>query len=168
MPLNNNCHEYIFHFTKNKEVELDKLAIGVPYADKGNITRWKSVKGDVRDRGNVWYIPYETVKEEKEHPAAFPKKLPEMRIKLHGYNKDTAVLDPFLGSGSTLIACEKTGRICYGMEISEAYTDVIIQRYVDYTGNTEVKKNGKIELWKQSLKTPKQSRSQKEEKTLEA
>ena len=49
----NNCHEYIFHFTKNKEVELDKLAIGVPYADKTNIKRWKSVKADVRDRGNA-------------------------------------------------------------------------------------------------------------------
>ena len=78
----NNLHEYIFHFTKNKDVELDKLSVGVPYADKGNIKRWKSVKKDLRDRGNVWYIPYDTVQEEKEHPAAFPKKLPEMCIKL--------------------------------------------------------------------------------------
>jgi len=53
------------------------------------------------------------------------------------------VLDTFLGSGSTLIAAEKTGRICYGMEIDPKYIDVIVQRYVDYTGNNKIKKNGK-------------------------
>lgn len=44
------------------------------------------------------------------------------------------VHDPFLGSGSTLIACEKTGRTCYGMEISELYCDVVVKRWEDYTG----------------------------------
>ena len=43
-------------------------------------------------------------------------------------------LDLFLGSGSTLIACEKTGRTCYGMEIDPKYCDVIIKRWEDYTG----------------------------------
>jgi len=120
----NNCHEYIFHFTKNKEVDLDKLAIGVPYADKGNIARWKSVKGDLRDRGNVWYIPYETVQTEKEHPAAFPKRLPEMCIKLHGYNKDTVVLDPFMGSGTTAVVAKELGCKYLGFEIDELYQSI--------------------------------------------
>jgi DNA modification methylase len=62
------------------------------------------------------------------------------------------VLDLFLGSGSTLIASEKTGRICYGCELDERYCDVIVQRYVDYTGIEEVKKNGIIEIWKKSQK----------------
>lgn len=57
------------------------------------------------------------------------------------------VFDPFLGSGSTLIAAEKIGRICYGIELDPKYVDVIVQRYVDFTGLTEVLKNGVPELW---------------------
>lgn len=59
------------------------------------------------------------------------------------------VLDLFLGSGSTLIACEKTGRICYGMELDPKYIDVIIQRYVDYVDSPKVIKNGidETKLW---------------------
>ncbi len=133
----NNCHEYIFHFTKNKDVELDKLAIGVPYTDKGNITRWKTAKenGDVRDRGNIWYIPYETVQEEKEHPAAFPKKLPEMCIKLHGHNKDTVVLDPFVGSGTTCIVAKRLGCKYIGFDIDLTYLKLAktkLVQMVDY------------------------------------
>ena len=44
-------------------------------------------------------------------------------------NKNKIVLDVFLGSGTTLIACEKTGRICYGMEIDLYYCSVIVERY---------------------------------------
>lgn len=120
----NNLHEYIFHFTKNKDVEVDKLAIGVPYADKGNITRWKSVKADLRDRGNIWYIPYETVASEKEHPAAFPKRLPEMCIKLHGHNKNTVVLDPFSGSGTTCVVAKEMGCKYIGFEIDKGYKHI--------------------------------------------
>ena len=118
----NNLHEYIFHFTKDKNVEVDKLGVGVPYADKGNIKRWKSVKKDIRDRGNMWYIPYDTVQTEKEHPAAFPKKLPEMCIKLHGYNSNTVVLDPFLGSGTTCVVAKELGCHYLGFEIDKEYT----------------------------------------------
>ena len=49
------------------------------------------------------------------------------------------ILDPFLGSGTTLIAAEKMGRICYGMEIDPKYCDVIIKRYADYIGIPEKK-----------------------------
>lgn len=45
------------------------------------------------------------------------------------------VLDPFLGSGSTLIACEQTGRICYGIELDEKFMDVIVRRYIEQTGS---------------------------------
>lgn len=47
---------------------------------------------------------------------------------------DGIVLDPFLGSGSTLIACEKTNRRCFGMEIDPVYVDVIVERWEKYTG----------------------------------
>ena len=68
---------------------------------------------------------------------------------------DDIVLDLFLGSGSTLIAAQKTNRVCYGMELSEAYCDVIVQRYVDYTGNENIILNGEKIVWKQTEKTEK-------------
>jgi len=45
------------------------------------------------------------------------------------------IIDFFLGSGSTLIACEKTNRKCYGMEIDPHYCDVIVKRWEEFTGN---------------------------------
>ena len=48
------------------------------------------------------------------------------------------VLDPFRGSGSTLIACEETGRICYGAEMDEKFMDVIVSRYMEATGKDDV------------------------------
>ena len=69
------------------------------------------------------------------HPAKMPVGLPEQYIEAMTDNTQS-VVDCFLGSGSTLIACEKTDRTCYGMEISEKYCDVIIQRWEDFTGKT--------------------------------
>tara|TARA_R110002051_G_scaffold284383_3_gene346526 strand:- start:624 stop:1781 length:1158 start_codon:yes stop_codon:yes gene_type:complete len=54
------------------------------------------------------------------------------------------VLDLFLGSGSTLIACEKTNRICYGMELDPHYCDIIIKRWEDYTGQKAELLNGSL------------------------
>jgi len=56
-----------------------------------------------------------------------------------GSDKDRIVYDPFLGSGSTLIACEQTGRTCFGMEIDPEYIDVIVERFENYTGQKAVK-----------------------------
>ncbi len=47
------------------------------------------------------------------------------------------VLDPFLGSGSTLIACEETGRVCYGVELDEKFMDVIVKRYIEQVGSAD-------------------------------
>ena len=44
------------------------------------------------------------------------------------------MLDPFLGSGTTLLAAERTGRVCYGMEIDPAYIDAVIRRWQSHTG----------------------------------
>ncbi len=121
----NNCHEFIFHFTKTGRVELDKLGIGVPYQDKSNIGRWGNSKQDLRDRGDMWFIPYKTVQGEKMHPAMFPLKLPEMCIKIHGLNKGKLlVLDPFMGSGSTCISTQKLGHDYIGIEIDEEYIKI--------------------------------------------
>jgi len=67
-----------------------------------------------------------------------PVKLLSKLIK-DGSKKEMIVYDPFLGSGSTLIAAEQTNRVCYGLELSPEYVDVIIQRWENFT-NKKAKK----------------------------
>jgi len=120
----NQCHEFIFHFTKHGNVPLDKLSIGVPYQDKSNIKRWKSKTGDLRDRGNTWFIPYETIKESRPHPSVFPVCLPEMCIKDHGIQRTELVLDPFMGIGTTAIAAIRENKNFIGFEIDKEYLKI--------------------------------------------
>jgi DNA modification methylase len=75
------------------------------------------------------------------HPTQKPSALVEWFFDLWGKEHKT-VADLFLGSGSTLIACEKTGRHCYGMELSPQYVDVIIKRWQDFTGKKAVREDG--------------------------
>ena len=72
-----------------------------------------------------------------EHPATFPVLLPEKYI-LAITNSNDIVVEPFGGSGSTLIACEKTGRIAYVMELDPKYCDVIVKRWEDFTGKQAI------------------------------
>jgi len=130
-----DCHEYIFHFTKTGKVPLDRLAIGVPYQDKSNIGRWDSAKQDKRCRGNTWFIPYETIRNresQRPHPSTFPISLPEMCIKLHGCSKTNLVLDPFVGIGSTALACLRLGVSCVGFDIDHKYLDTASSRIRSY------------------------------------
>jgi len=69
--------------------------------------------------------------EKKDHPTQKPIAVMEWALNL---SDSVKVFDPFLGSGSTLIACEKTKRKCYGMEIDPHYCDVTIKRWENYTG----------------------------------
>lgn len=122
----NDCHEYIFHFTKTGRVEIDRLAIGVPYQDKSNIGRWSHTRGsDRRCRGNTWFIPYETIQsreKERPHPATFPIHLAEWCIKLHGVSRVRTMLDPFLGIGNSAVAAKRCGvKHFIGFEIDETY-----------------------------------------------
>jgi site-specific DNA-methyltransferase (adenine-specific) len=119
-----NCHEFIFHFTKTGAVEIDQLAVGVKYQDKTNIGRWKIANKDLRGRGNTWFIPYTTIRNARLHPTVFPMKLPEMCIKLHGIRKNMLVLDPFIGAGSTALACQKLGVNFIGFEIDKTYVEI--------------------------------------------
>jgi site-specific DNA-methyltransferase (adenine-specific) len=126
-PLNserfvNHNHESIFHFTKNGNVKLDRLAVGVPFADKSNIAR-RGHAQDLRCAGNTWHIPYRTIQNKKErfhHPAAFPEALPERCIKLHG-GKNRTVLDPFMGTGTTIVAANMLGHTGIGIDLDPAY-----------------------------------------------
>jgi site-specific DNA-methyltransferase (adenine-specific) len=121
-----DCHEYVFHLSAHGRVELNRLGIGVPYADKSNIARWSHTKGsDLRCRGNTWFVPYETIqsrKKERPHPATFPVQLAEWCIKLHGAKRVTTMLDPFLGIGNSAVAAERSGvKRFIGFEIDETY-----------------------------------------------
>src|SRR5215831_3715305 len=122
----NDCHEYVFHFTKSGRVELNRLALGVPYQDKSNIARWSHTRGrDLRCRGNTWFVPYETIQSrerERPHPATFPVQLAEWCIKLHGASGVRSMLDPFLGIGSSAVAAQHRGvKRFIGFEIDESY-----------------------------------------------
>lgn len=125
----NHLHESIFHFTKTGDVAIDRLAIGVPFADKSNITR-RGHAQDRRCRGNVWFIPYETVQSKAEkfhHPAGFPLQLPLRCIKLHG-GTTGVVLDPYLGAGTTLVAAAHLGWSGIGIEKSAKYAETAMAR----------------------------------------
>jgi len=125
----NDCQEYVFHFTKTGNVPIDRLAIGVPYADKSNIARWGHTEGrDLRCRGNTWFIPYKTIRDrnqERPHPATFPVELALQCMKLHGLHPDLVVLDPFVGIGSTAIAAQCAAvRRFIGYDIDAEYLAV--------------------------------------------
>ena len=140
----NDFHEYIFHFTKDGDVKLDKLAIGVPYQDKTNIGRWKSSKEDKRDRVNVWFIPYQTIRKERPHPAIFPERLPYLCIKLHGIKKGMLVYDPFMGIGNTALACIQLNVNFIGTEIDYGYIQSAKERIdnlLNYGRRSETSQN---------------------------
>ena len=83
-----------------------------------------------RKQTTIW--EYDRPKSSKEHPTMKPVALMAYPIQ-NSCMSNCIVLDPFLGSGSTLIACEETGRICYGVELDEKFCDVIVKRYVEKT-----------------------------------
>ena len=123
-----DCHEYVFHLTKTGDVPIDRLAVGVEYADKSNIARWAHTREESRDRrcrGNNWFIPYETIQSrdsERPHPATFPRRLAEWCIRLHGQRDGLVMLDPFLGIGHAASAAAVCGVAKFiGFEIDAGY-----------------------------------------------
>jgi len=89
----------------------------------------------------VWQ--FQRVKGEERLGHATPKPVEMMeRVMKSSAPSGSITIEPFLGSGSTLIAAEKTNRKCYGMELDPKYCDVIVKRWEDFTGK-------KAELWKQ-------------------
>ncbi|MEO6871026.1 MAG: site-specific DNA-methyltransferase [Chthoniobacterales bacterium] len=135
----NDCHEYVFHFTPNGKTPLDRLALGVPYADKSNIARWSHTGGrDRRCRGNTWFVPYETIQRratERPHPATFPVQLAINCIKLHGLTRSNRMLDPFLGIGNSALAARQCGLTNFiGFEIDEEYLAEATRRLTTISG----------------------------------
>lgn len=107
----NNEFEFIFLFTENG-------SRSVPFADwhgtESNIVR---IKPGANEFAEV-------------HKAVFPVALPEKILALASGAR--SVLDPFCGTGTTIVACEKTGRVCYGMELDPHYCDVIRRRWAEF------------------------------------
>lgn len=130
----NDCHEFVFHLTKTGNVGINRLALGVPYADKSNVKRWgEKGRADRRCRGNLWFIPYKTIQsrgKQRPHPATFPSELAEYAIKLHDPNHEDrafppyTVLDPFVGIGSSAIGAKRMGVEKFiGIDIDESYLE---------------------------------------------
>jgi site-specific DNA-methyltransferase (adenine-specific) len=127
----NDCHEFIFHLTPLGSTRLDRLALGVPYQDESNIRRWRAAAEGLRCRGNTWFIPYDTIQRrdrDRPHPATFPPKLPEQCLRLHGIARGMLVMDPFVGLGSTAVACARLGVDFIGSDIDETYLAEAVQR----------------------------------------
>jgi site-specific DNA-methyltransferase (adenine-specific) len=127
----NDCHEFIFHFTPEGRTPLDRTAIGVPYQDQSNVSRWRAGKDNLRCRGNTWFIPYETIQSrdtDRPHPATFPPRIPEYCYRLHGLSRLSTVMDPFLGLGSSAVAAARLGLDFIGVEIDEHYLEEAVAR----------------------------------------
>jgi DNA modification methylase len=119
-------HELLPFFKKGQAPHID------------NVQRGK--KG--RQRSNVWTYPRARLGSEardglQHHPTVKPVAMLEDAM-LDMTERCDIVIDPFLGSGSTLIACEKTGRRCSGLELDPLYVEVILRRYEAVTGQGAV------------------------------
>ena len=110
------------------------LAQHVNNIELGKRGRWRS---------NVWTYPgasslgSDARRGLQDHPTVKPTAMLEDAL-LDLTNRGDLVVDPFLGSGSTLIAAEKTGRVCRGVELDPLYVDVIIRRYKFATGRPAI------------------------------
>lgn len=87
-----------------------------------------------RKQTTIW--EFEKPKKNKDHPTMKPVALVAYPI-LNSSLTNSIILDPFGGSGSTLIACEQTDRICNTIELDEKYTDVIVKRYIEQVGSSD-------------------------------
>jgi site-specific DNA-methyltransferase (adenine-specific) len=144
-----NAWEPVFHYSRQATIkfrpanvlhESNRVVEGTGGMPKGRGGSWSLSEIWARPEGmalpeNVLRLGtggYESV-----HSAAYPVGLPEFFVKAFS-DKGDIVFDPFMGSGSTLIAAERTGRRAVGIEISPAYCDVIVQRWEKFTGRRAV------------------------------
>jgi DNA modification methylase len=120
-------HELLPLFKKGSAPHVNNVELG----KRG---RWRS---------NVWTYPgasslgSDARRGLQDHPTVKPTAMLEDAL-LDLTNRGDMVIDPFLGSGSTLIAAEKTGRVCRGIELDPLYVDVIVRRYEAATAKSAV------------------------------
>ena len=144
----NSRFEYIEQIQKHLQFLIEQIcwkkSSTIPF--KGSLMRdWEpiyvfSTNGNMLGldsvNSNYWEVN-NTNSQQDNHKACFPIELPFKAINLKKQFK--LILEPFLGSGTTLIAAEKLKRKCYGMELDEKYCDVIIERWEQFTGEKAIK-----------------------------
>lgn len=104
------------------------------------VPSYEVVYAGTDDNTTVWRFDKPT--RNADHPTMKPVGIPARAIQ-NSCPAKGIVLDMFLGSGSTLIAAEQTGRACYGLELDPVYCDVIVRRWEEWTGKKAVKEGGK-------------------------
>lgn len=143
-------HEWIFVFGtefyeinqtwEKQEASINKKQKVQKMRQKDGSTKYTTI-GDTSNKykqmESVLQLNPEVGAIRKSHPATFPVGLPSEYIQAMT-DKDDIVIDPFCGSGTTLIACEQLDRVCYGMELDPKYCDVIIKRWETLTGEKAV------------------------------
>lgn len=124
-------HELVFVFRHGKESHINNFELGQHGRHRSNVWNYPGVNsfaGRKGPEGNLLTL----------HPTCKPVDLVADAI-MDCSTRGGVILDPFLGSGTCLIAAEKTGRKCYGMEIEPGYVDVILQRWENFTGKKAMK-----------------------------
>jgi DNA modification methylase len=118
-------HELVFVFKNGEAPHINNVQLGKYGRNRSNAWHYPGINnfGRGTEEGNLLAM----------HPTVKPVALVADAI-LDCSNRGDIVLDAFLGSGSTLIACERTGRRCYGIEIDPLYVDTAIRRWQKYTG----------------------------------
>ena len=130
----NPTWESLFHFTKDGNVEIDKLGVGVPFEVKSNIKRCGHAQ-DLRDRGNSWFVPYPHIARKHQkanHPAIFPPDLVKFCLKTSGIDKGV-LMDPFVGTGTSAWVAQEMEWDFIGYDIDEEYLEFARSRLMNVT-----------------------------------
>jgi DNA modification methylase len=143
-------HEFIFHFNRqSQKANKTKESKWAGHANHGSglrakdgtVTGYSHAGKAVQDRkiaDSVFRVMRHKARGiEKAHPAVFPVALVEEAFGAYSKAGDV-VFEPFCGSGTQIIAAEKMGRHCFGMELDPVYVDVAIKRWQDFTGQKAI------------------------------
>jgi site-specific DNA-methyltransferase (adenine-specific) len=144
-PMNDNryqaCFEYMFIWSKGKPVTFNPIKVPCKHAGKPNVSRVyfaadgskkamskPGVYNETKVKQSIWY--FSSGNDKSGHPAAFPEKLAHDHI-ISWSNPGDTVLDPFMGGGTTGVACVKTKRDFIGIELDEGYLKIAEQRIME-------------------------------------
>jgi site-specific DNA-methyltransferase (adenine-specific) len=134
----NPVFEDVWHFSATGDSKIDRTApgVGVPYVWADQPARF----GHHRQRhcrGNALHLPYKTVQSRADrdfHPAPYPVEFAEFFLRLAGLKPDDLVLDPFMGTGATLLAAQRLGLRAIGIDIDPAYCAAARRRLEEQDG----------------------------------